>query len=49
MLRDKKLRDTYFDKLRAEVGKLDDKGEFYKLVNQKIEGVFEKAYLDKLN
>jgi hypothetical protein len=48
--KDQKLKDHYFDKLRSEVKKLENnKDNFYKLVNQKIQTIFENAYLEKLN
>ena len=47
---DEKLRERYYEEINAEVNKLDaDKEAFYALVNNKVQSIFEQAYLRRLN
>lgn len=50
LLRDEKLREKYYNSIIAEVDKLDHNSEeFYKLVNEKIQTLFEDAYVNRLS
>jgi hypothetical protein len=50
LLNDDKLRDSYFGEVRDHIATLEKSPsqEFYKLVNGKIQEIFENAYLEKL-
>ncbi len=50
MLNDRKLREGYYDSLRSEVNKMRkmNRDEFKKIVDDKIDKVFEGAYIDRL-
>ena len=50
LLNDDKLRDSYFGQVRDHIATLEKSPsqEFYKLVNGKIQEIFENAYLEKL-
>jgi len=44
------LRDSYFNQAREQISTLEKQPsqEFYKIVNGKIQEIFENAYLEKL-
>lgn len=47
---DHKLRDWYYDKVKAEVANLEKDSElFVNSINKKVHKVFEDAYFDRLN
>ena len=49
-MNDEKLRNDYFDRVKVELDALDKSSSiFYKLVNEKIQGIFEKGFLGKLS
>lgn len=49
MVRDKKLRRNYYDKLDTELAALEaDQDRFYELVNGNVAAIFEDAYLKRL-
>lgn len=50
MVLDEKLRGRYYDETKKELQVLkEDKDLFYKKVNDKIQKIFEHAYLEKLD
>ena len=51
LINDSKLRESYFGQARDYIESLEygsSSQEFYKLVNAHIQGIFERAYLDRL-
>lgn len=49
-MHDDKLKERYFNQARNEIQKFKDQPKiFYEKVNEKIQQIFENAYLEKLS
>lgn len=49
LVTDEKMRTMYYDKVEKELKNFENENYFYQVVNNKVQKIFEEAYIERLS